>query len=177
LASAENWGLGAAHARDKLVMMSRRLPLTRFSLPRTPTVDALRKRLGGRASTQRGAGDIVLLVTEGGVERPGVVLFVEGDLLFVWIAEGIVRKAHRGAVRPGWNAHLAQLAADARVFADLHEGEDVRYQKDDGDLGEGVLVEKCRFGALVIRPDGTVMGVGFRRLWPVASSPGPVAAN
>jgi hypothetical protein len=26
-------------------------------------------------------------------------------------------------------------------------------------------VEKCRFGALVERGDGTVLGVGFRRLW------------
>ena len=32
-------------------------------------------------------------------------------------------------------------------------------------MGEGTLVEKCRFGALIERGDGAVIGAGFRRIW------------
>jgi len=30
----------------------------------------------------------------------------------------------------------------------------------------GKVVEKCRWGALVLREDGAVVAVGFRKLWP-----------
>lgn len=147
------------------------LPLTQSSMvhPSQPTVDAVRRRLGGRASTDSGAGEIVALTRTAGVERAGVVLFTSGDALLVWVAEGIVRKTQRALVQPvraPVSEDLIALAGDARVFGDLKEGERVRYHHESG-LGEGKLIEKCRFGALLLRDDGAVIGVGFRRIWPL----------
>jgi hypothetical protein len=144
-----------------------------------PTVDEVRKRLGGRASTESGAGELVLLTTPGGDELPGVVLFVAGDELDVWVEQpgtqvtialggGVVRRARRADVSPLRSLpskDLLGVASDARVFAGLLEGQRIRYQAGDT-LGEGTLVEKCRYGALVEREDGAILGVGFRRLWP-----------
>jgi hypothetical protein len=144
------------------------LPLAMPSTPSPrPTVDAVRKRLGGRASTEAGAGEVVSL-RDG---RTGVVLFVRGEQLDVWLAGDIVRRVRRaetlladGVVSPDLDA----VARDARVFAALREGQRVGFQHEGG-VGEGALVEKCRFGGLVARADGKVIGVGFRRL---ASLPG-----
>lgn len=148
----------------------------RFTLPLSldestkPTVEVVRKRLGGRASTDAGAGEFVTLLVEGGHERTGVVLFVRGLDLDVWVEHGVVRRVRRHEARscqaPA-NKDLCELANDARVFAHLSEGQRVRYQNEGG-FGEGALVEKCRFGALVERDDRVVVGVGFRRIWPVS---------
>ncbi len=145
--------------------MARRLPLTEISFG-PPTIDAVRKRLGGRKSSEPGVGRIVEVPTEGGGRRAGVVLFAEGESLYVWVAEGIVRKTPRDKARDAEAPELTSLADDARVFAALNEGEAVRFAREDGVFGEGVLAEKCRFGALVARGDGSVVGVGFRRVWP-----------
>lgn len=153
--------------------MSRKLflPLTQGDA-RPPTVDAMRKRLGGRASTEPGAGELVSLTTERGIERIGVVLFVRGEDLDVWTDGDVVRRARRASLRPvedhgGEGASLGAIvtiARDARSFAALREGQQVRYQHEGG-IGEGTLVEKCRFGALIERVDGAVIGAGFRRIW------------
>lgn len=145
--------------------MARRLPLS-DPHPLPTRVDAVRKRLGGRSTSQLGAGRIVSVPTEGGGERAGVVLHVEGDALHVWVAEGIVRRAKEAEVRATEAPALEDLANDARVFATLHEGERVRYQDGEGSLAEATLAEKCRFGALLLRDDGKIFGVGFRRIWP-----------
>jgi hypothetical protein len=146
--------------------MARRLflPLATPGRSTPPTVDAGRKRLGGRASTEAGAGELVLLRDQ----RNGVVLFVRGDQLDVWTEGDVVRRVRRADVRPFEGAaspDLLAVAADARIFAVLREGERVGFQHEAGP-GEGTLVEKCRFGALVERGDGTVLAVGFRRLSP-----------
>lgn len=158
--------------------MSRKisLPLTRWSSASSapPTVDVMRKRLGGRASTEAGAGEIVALAADAGGERTGVVLFARGDELHIWVAEGIVRKTQRSLARPVGSPvtkDLLAVAADARIFGGLREGERVRYHHDHG-VGEGTLIEKCRFGALLLREDGAVIGVGFRRVWPLGGDPG-----
>ncbi|WP_437817792.1 hypothetical protein [Sorangium sp. So ce1078] len=155
-----------------------------------PTVDAVRERLGGRASTEPGAGELVLLTTAAGKALPGVVLFMRGATVDVWVDTGVSpsvqdkiepsgtlrSKTHQGLVRRARPADIAPLrapapeslvavAADARVFAALSEGQRIRFQ-EGGELAEGTLVEKCRFGALVQRDDGIIVGVGFRRLWP-----------
>jgi hypothetical protein len=154
-----------------LSSVSRRvsLPMT-LEASKRPTVDVVRRRLGGRASTEAGAGAIVALDL-GGVPRLGVVLFVRGDALDVWSEPGVVRRVLRSSARPfgheGGNDALRAVAADAQVFASLVEGASVGYH--DGErLGEGRLVEKCRFGGIVERADGTLMGVAFRKLWPRA---------
>jgi hypothetical protein len=158
--------------------MSRKLflPLTPTDA-RPPTVDLMRKRLGGRASTEPGAGELVTLVTAQGLSRIGVVLFVRGEDFDIWIDSGVVRRARRSTLRPldpldpaaateGELARLRDLnaiARDAQSFAALVEGQRVYYQHEAG-IGEGTLIEKCRFGGLIERADRAVLGVGFRRL-------------
>jgi hypothetical protein len=128
-----------------------------------PTVDAVRRRLGGRAATEQGAGEIVAL--RGG--RTGVVLFVRGDQLDVWLEGDVVRRVRRPDAAAA-DAVIARdvyaAARDARAFGDLREGQRVSFQKD-GVLRDGVLVEKCRFGALVELESGAVVGVAWRRLF------------
>jgi len=136
------------------------LPLA--DAPRSPTVDAARTRLGGREASDPGAGDLVAF--DG--DRLGVVLFARGDQLEVWIDDGLVRRVHRSATRAAdavIPAELAEVADAARAFAALEEGARVRY-RDEVRVAEGRLVEKCRFGALIERDDGSIVAVGFRRV-------------
>jgi hypothetical protein len=154
--------------------MGRRLflPLTTDASER-PTVDAVRRRLGGRASTEAGAGEVVGFRDERGHFRLGVVLFVRGEDLDVWAQGDVVRRVRRPGAEPPDGVvppDLIEVSGDARLFAGLREGQRVRYRHASAPLGEGVIVEKCRFGALVERGDGAVLGVGFRRLWPAESS-------
>jgi hypothetical protein len=153
--------------------MTRRLtlPLTLDDRER-PTVDAVRRRLGGRASTEPGAGELVTVRGGRGLEQIGVVIFVRGDDLDVFLEHNVVRRVRRAEALPAGDAarvpaEIAEIARDARIFAGLGERQRVRYQRDD-ELGEGTLIEKCRFGALVERADGGVLGVGFRRVFPAA---------
>ncbi|MFO0587572.1 MAG: hypothetical protein U0441_08535 [Polyangiaceae bacterium] len=139
---------------------------------RKPTVDAVRAKLGGRASTERGAGEFVVIDAGGGFEHSGIVLFRRDDEIAVWTSEGVVRRASRADVRKSEDptpAGFADVAADAAVFGQLMEGQRVRYRNDSG-TDEGTLVEKCKFGALVERDDRTIVGVSFRRLWPAETN-------
>ena len=155
--------------------MSRRLflPLADGDPAASPTVDAVRRRLGGRASTEPGAGELVAVASDHGAARAGVVLFVQGDDVDVWLSGGLVRRTRRSRVVTAAEAsgsdELLSIAHAARIFAALAEGQRVCYQHDRG-VVEGDLVEKCRFGALVERGDGTVLGVGFRRLWSASAT-------
>lgn len=133
-----------------------------------PTVDAIRRRLGGRASTDADAGELLSITDAAGHVRTGVVLFVRGADLDVWIEHGVVRRVRKQDTSPCQapvSGELAEIANDARVFARLGEGQRVRYQHESG-LEEGTLVEKCRFGGIIERDDRVVFGVGFRRIWP-----------
>jgi hypothetical protein len=158
--------------------MARKLPVTAPN----PSLDAVRKRLGGRAATDPGAGDVVRLDLGPEGERVGVVLFAQGEALDVWLATGmptgLVRRTTRGrAARHDGPTpdDLASVADDARVFGALREGERVRYEPSPGRYGEGTLGEKCRFGGVLVRDDGVLVGVGFRRLWPACEGPSPGA--
>ncbi|WP_437736555.1 hypothetical protein [Sorangium sp. So ce1335] len=162
-----------------------------------PTVDAVRERLGGRASAEPGVGELVTLTTAAGKALPGVVLFRRGATVDVWIdatdtvssvqddtnhaasarsttSRGVLHRAQRADIAPlrvPAPESLVAVASDARVFAALSEGQRIRFQ-DGGDLAEGTLVEKCRYGGLVQRDDGVLLGVGFRRLWPAQPADG-----
>ncbi len=129
-----------------------------------PTVDAVRKRLGGRARSDPGVGALVTL-RNGGM---GIVLFVRGDDLEVWVDAGLVRRVQRqdtAAADGAIDRDLFEVASDARAFAELAEGDRVTFEQDGAPRpSEGVLVEKCRFGALVETSSGAVVGVGFRRI-------------
>jgi hypothetical protein len=167
--------------------MARRLPVQ----SPTPTVEVARKRLGGRAISDPGMGELVVVTTRLGLAKPGVVLFSAPDAVDVWIADDTVLRTTRDRTAPlgePASRELSAAADDARVFAALSEGQRVRYlqmraQADDavravgsGSEAQGAifahatLVEKCRWGALLLRDDGTLVGVGFRRVWPVAGS-------
>ena len=150
-----------------------------------PSLETARRRMGGRARSAAGIGKLVLL--EGAI---GVLVFASDDEHDVWVegsVEGDAESAvssvggERGIVRRAKPAltssfvgeapvALAKVAADIRVFATLAEGDRVRYEATGGVMAEGLLLEKCRFGALVAAPDGRILAVGFRKLWPVVAA-------
>jgi hypothetical protein len=146
-----------------------------------PSLDDARNRLGGRTTDEEPAppgispGRIVRVVATGGAEHVAVVVFANADEIHLLIDGTRLRRVPPAAVDfhegPTPNA-LTKIAADAHVFSRLSEGQPVRYADDRGGLLDGKLVEKCRYGALVVRGDGAVVAVGFRKLWPAASSGG-----
>lgn len=140
-----------------------------------PTVDVIRRRLGGRASSGEGVGQVVRL--RGSTpERLAVVLFTRGLELDVWVGGGVIRNTRRLSTvsvppsSPSIPQDMAEVARDARVFASLTEGQRVRFTLGDGRAGEGTLAEKCRFGALILTDDQRVIGAAFRRVAPTAPS-------
>jgi hypothetical protein len=142
------------------------LPLNDPSSPPKSTLDAVRARLGGRARTDRQAGRVVCFLDTG---AKGVVLFAQGDEVHVFSNAGWVRRTTADALGQV-DEPLADLRAvvdDVRVFAALEEGTRVRFQDRSG-MAHGTLIEKCRYGAVVRRDDAKLMGVGFRRIWPLA---------
>jgi hypothetical protein len=139
--------------------------------PPTSTLEAVRARLGGRARTDWQAGRVVCFLDTGAT---GVVLFGRGDEVHVFSNAGWVRRTTNDALTPVDEPadELNAVADDVRVFAALEEGTRVRFQDRSG-LSRGTLIEKCRYGAVVRRDDATVMGVGFRRIWPLADPVDP----
>jgi hypothetical protein len=130
-----------------------------------PTLERARKRLGGRGSTGALAGTVVTLDET----TDGVVLFADDDEVDVLVDDTTVKRTARSQVSPALEVRepLASLAGDVLVFARLAEGQRVLLSTEQG-MVEGLLFEKCRYGALVARDDGAVLAVGFRKLWPVA---------
>ena len=149
--------------------MARRisLPVSNPSQRSRSTLDAVRARLGGRARTDLQAGRVVCFLDNGAT---GVVLFGHGAEVHVFSNAGWVRRTTLDALaqvdEP--TADLHAVADDVRVFAALEEGHRVRFQ-DLAGIAQGTLIEKCRYGAVIRRDDETVMGVGFRRIWPLAN--------
>jgi len=145
-----------------------------------PTVDAMRARLGGRAASDQAGhaegfvpraqiGDVVR-TGDADPARVGVVLCVDDDAVDVFAA-GKVRRTRGDGVRP-WlgpvEPLLARIAEQARAFGGLVEGDWVQFSRTD-EAGApvvevGMLLERCRWGALVQRADSVVLGVGFQRL-------------
>lgn len=143
-------------------------------LGENPTVDSARQRLGGRGESGPGVGRAVLVPAPLGTRKVGVVVYADDESWDVWLGGGRVRRSKPEECRalPGeLEEELAALAADARLFASLREGESVRWQHADGLIHEGVLVEKCRYGALVVAGGDRVVAVGFRQLWPSPAGP------
>lgn len=136
----------------------------------TPTLDEARVRLGGRAQTGTRTGQVMMA---GGTAV--VVIHDGGDELWVWLSEGRVKRVPSSSLvsfsLPP-SADLARVAADAVVFGSLREGERVRWMAPDAELREGLLVEKCRFGALVAIEGDAIVAVAFRRLWPLGRAEG-----
>jgi hypothetical protein len=97
-----------------------------------------------------------------------VVLWASPTHADVWFDDGIARRV-RSAVVTGYSGPLPSclgvIVAEVRVFASLAEGDRVRWERS-GQLVSGCIVEKCRYGAIVLTGDGRLVAVGFRRLWP-----------
>lgn len=140
-----------------------------------PSIDAARARLGGRvvetAPPPAGLapGVVVTFALSTGRRMPGVIVFASPSEVHVLLDGVRLRRLlpeevalHAGDVA----SHLEKIASDARLFGLLVEGQAVRYADGAGSLVDGKVVEKCRWGALVLRSDGAVVAVGFRKLWP-----------
>jgi hypothetical protein len=146
-----------------------------------PSIDAARARLGGRATEVDAPpgglapGVVVTFATAGGRRAPGVIVFASQTEVHV-LLDGIRLRRLRPdelALHEGEAAiELEKIAGDARLFGALVEGQSVRYAGEGGGLIDGKVVEKCRWGALVLRDDGAVVAVGFRKLWPSAEGGG-----
>jgi hypothetical protein len=142
-----------------------------------PSLDAARKRLGGRIGTDGPAlpgvepGRVVTFASKTGAHGTAVVLVASAFEVHVLQGTRLRRLKpdaigeHSGEV-PG---DLIQVASDARVFGSLSEGQDIRYADETGHFTRGKLIEKCRYGGLVARTDGVIVAVGFRKLWPAAN--------
>ncbi len=138
-----------------------------------PTVDSMRKRLGGRvpASADRELGSLVTV--PGAASRVGVLLSSSDTRCDVFLERGIVKRTNRSSILPFLGVatpELSRVAEQAAVFARLFEGQSVHVERSDGAGLRGILREKCRFGALVETGNGTLLGVGFQRLWPAPQS-------
>lgn len=101
----------------------------------------------------------------------GVLLFASQSECDVLTEEGTVRRARADRVE-AYGGPIAdetrRIANDAQVFGTLSEGERVRFESREGVMIEGALVEKCRYGGLVLTGEGKLVAVGFRKLWPVS---------
>lgn len=155
------------------------------SATKKPSLDDARDRLGGRTAGESPAPDgahpgrVVTVFANDGSAHVAVVVFANADEVHLLIDGKRLRRVLPGAVHTHEGdvpSSLGKIAADAHVFARLVEGEQVRYADDSGGLLAGKLIEKCRYGALVLRDDGGIVAVGFRKLWPAAAAAGAGSA-
>jgi len=133
-----------------------------------PTLELARRRLGGKGASDATAGAVVRYLGVDDAPTVGVVVYAAGDEVDVWMEGDRVRRTTRDWIEPAVALTAAQreVSGDARVFAALSEGGRVRVRVEGEASVDAVLVEKCRYGALVARDDGTLMAVGFRKLVP-----------
>jgi hypothetical protein len=137
---------------------------------KAPSIEAMRTRLGGRLDGRTltvDAGAIVDVETAGGATRTGIALFGDEARLDVLLDRGLVRRTQRDRFRRSSAPAPPGLEKVPDLLRDLvatEEGGTVRFRSDDGSWHPAKLREKCRFGALLERADGTVMGVGWGRL-------------
>jgi hypothetical protein len=142
-----------------------------------PSVDEARAALGGRIEAAMfpplgmNPGVLVQFVDVRGKALEGALVFASHEDADVWVGEGRLHRVPHARIRGTADAShghaLADVAADALVFAQLHEGARVRFVDRKNAMQSGMLVEKCRYGALVENEAKTILAVSFRRLWPV----------
>ena len=140
-----------------------------------PSIDSARRRLGGKPAcpSTRPPGLAVRAVLRDGQSHCGIVLWSSEQDCDLWFEDGVARRVRASAVTPHLGAtpgELARISAEARLFALLAPGERVRWQRAGG-VSEGCIVEKCRYGAIIVTRDGRLVAVGFRRLWPAIVRP------
>lgn len=148
----------------------------------TPTAIEMRNRLGGRVEGERGLvvegvtiplGAIVTIDGARGAARTGVLLTVADGSADVYLEAGMVKRVKSelvGPLRGSPPDDLGGISESAVVFGSLSEGQDVEIERPGGQIVRAVLVEKCRYGALVELADRSLLGVGFRKVWPARPS-------
>lgn len=153
--------------------MTKKVNLPVMPASAKPSIEAARARLGGAAHgapLPPGLAPGVVVRFEGGA---GVVIFASIVEVHVLLDPSRMRRFPPDELAVHDGAHgLEELAADAHIFGLLRDGQSVRYAAVTGELVDGVIVEKCRWGALVQTRD-VVVAVGFRKLWP---APGGASA-
>jgi hypothetical protein len=133
-------------------------------------LEAARRKLGGRslAPSARSPGTLVEVTLQDGRRLAGILLWASAGSCDVWFDDGLARRARSEAVvargRPTPES-LVRIEAEVRMFSALAEGDAVRWERD-GSIAEGRIVEKCRYGAIVLTRSTRVVAVGFRKLWP-----------
>ncbi|HXN31732.1 MAG TPA: hypothetical protein VN894_07725 [Polyangiaceae bacterium] len=135
-----------------------------------PSIEAARRRLGGRATgpSQRAPGTLVQVRLHGAARTKGILLWATARHCDIWFEDGIARRARFDSVTACAGPTpdgLARVAGEMRLFTSLAEGERVRWERAS-EVAEGCIVEKCRYGAIIVSRDGRVVAVGFRKLWP-----------
>ena len=133
-------------------------------------LEGARRKLGGRSITPsaRSPGALVEAMLQDGQPHAGILLWAAAGSCDVWFEDGLARRARSGAVRCSARATpdaLVRIEAEVRLFACLAEGDPVRWERPAG-VTEGLIVEKCRYGAIVVTRSARVVAVGFRKLWP-----------
>jgi hypothetical protein len=103
--------------------------------------------------------------------RTGVVLSASGPMCDVWFDDGIARRVRADRVSPVGGAipdEIVRVAAEVNIFVALVEGQRVFWERSSG-IAEAAIVEKCRYGAIVVTHAGKLVAVGFRKLWPAVA--------
>jgi hypothetical protein len=137
-----------------------------------PSIEAARRRLGGRATapSHRVPGSLVQVKLQGKAWTKGILLWATERHCDVWFEDGVARRARFHAVTlcaGPMPDGLMRVAGEMRLFTSLVEGERVRWERPT-EVAEGCIVEKCRYGAIIVSRDNRVVAVGFRKLWPAA---------
>ena len=140
--------------------MARRVLLP-ISDEKRVTLARAREKLGGRVRSHRDCGHLVQVVRDG-ERRTGVVVWSDDDRCDVWLErDRILRTTRREVVSAIGSPTdpLLAVAHAAESFGKLREGEAIDVS------GQPVMiVEMCRWGALVARPSGAILAMGFQRL-------------
>jgi hypothetical protein len=137
-----------------------------------PALDAARRKLGGRsiAPSARSPGALVETTLQDGTRHTGILLWASAGMCDVWFDDGLARRTRSGAVVPCAGPipeSLVRVEAEIRMFSTLAEGDRVRWEREDG-LTEGRILEKCRYGAIVVTRSARLIAVGFRKIWPAS---------
>lgn len=134
--------------------------------PAAPHLEQARRSLGGPYAADVEAGLIGRFVRA--APHEGVVLHADAATVDLMVSAGVVRRVARARASTLDDVELSplrrRLADDVRRFAAMPAGRRARFTTETGDESEGLLIEKCRFGALVALDDGRVVALGFSRL-------------
>ena len=141
----------------------RALPLIPGELPH---IEQARRRLGGRWAADVDAVLLGACARSGG--DTGVVLYADTSNADLFVGSRTVRRVTRDRLEvlddDALPAALRCIALDVARFAGVPEGRRARFRTETGAEAEGLVLEKCRFGALLGLDDDRVVAVGFGRL-------------